>query len=103
MTSRASGRPTGTTTAAIPGRKSGIGRTDARGDEPGRAARSGALADRDRCPDQAGDAARQVVPDRAADVDAASARPALRRAPHGARWLPGPALVLRRLIPARRR
>ena len=41
---------------------------------PGRAARPGQLADRHGRGDQAGDPARQVVPDRAADVDAAPAR-----------------------------
>ena len=52
------------------------------------AARPRPLADRHRHVDQDRDAARQVVPARAADVDAAPARPALRRPPDRARRLP---------------
>ena len=44
----------------------------------------------------------QVVPPRAADVDAAPAGPALRRPPDRARRLPGAALLLDRLLAARR-
>ena len=96
-TSRASGSRTATTTAATPGRRSAIGATDA-----GRAARARPLADRHGRVDQAGDAAREVVPDRAADVDAAPAGAALRRPADRARRLPGPALLLGRLVTARR-
>src|SRR4051794_28181322 len=100
MTSPASGGPKGTTTAAIPGRSSAIGPPSSRAADAGRTARPGPLADRHRHLDQAGDAAREVFSDSAADVDAASAGPALRRPPHRPRRLPGRALLLRCLLPA---
>ena len=52
--------------------------------------------------DQARDAAGQVVPARAADVDAASPGSALRRPAHRPRRLHRPALLLDRLVAARR-
>src|SRR5919106_6213767 len=97
MTSPASGSRTATTPAETPGRRSATGPTDT-----GRAACPGPLAGRHRRRDQAGDAARQIVPPRAADVDAAPTRAALRREADRAGRLPGAALLLRRLLPARR-
>src|SRR4051812_18957677 len=98
MTSPASGSRTATTSTATRGRSSAIGATSA-----GTPARARPLAGRDGQIREAGDAAREVVHDRAADVDAAHAGPALRRAAHGARRLPGAALVLDRLVAARPR
>ena len=60
------------------------------------------MADRHGHARQGGDAAGQVVPHRAADVDGASAGPALRRAADGAGRLPRPALLLDRVLAARR-
>ena len=63
----------------------------------------GPVADRHGRPQiTRGDAAREVVSHRAADVDGAPAGPALRRAPDRARRLPGAALLLDRLLAARR-
>src|SRR5205085_10613133 len=99
---RASGSPTGTTTAATPGRSSAIGPTNrSRAADAGRTARPGPLADRHRHLDQARDAAREVISDPAADVDAPPSGPALRRPPHRPRRLPGRALLLHCLLAAR--
>src|SRR6202042_2910942 len=96
-TSRASGRPTATTTTATRGKRSGIGRTDRRP-----AAGAGPLADRRRRGDPGRDAAREDLPPAPADVDAAPAGPALRRPPHRAGRLPGGGVLLDRLLAARR-
>ena len=58
------------------------------------------LAGRDGQVDQGRDADREVISLRAADVDGAPARPALRRPPDGPRRLPGAALLLDRLVAA---
>src|SRR4051812_2652346 len=95
--SPASGRRTATTCAATPGTRSAIGTT-----EPRRDPRTGRLAGRHGHTGQAGDAAGQVVPLPGADVDGAPSRAALRRAAHRPGRLPRAALVLDRLLAARR-
>ena len=94
------GGRTATTTAATPGGGALLERLTPA--FRGRAARARAGGRSPPCRRSSGDAAGEVVSPRAADVDAAPAGPALRRPPHRPGRLPGPALLLDRLVTARR-